>query len=579
MDSQTDAANQLRRIFARCYGGIALSFALSIATTLLGLLKPVYMLTVFTKITPAKSEPSLYWLTLMVVTALVLLGVFNFVRARLMQKMGNWVGDALGVELLEPIIIRTLRGKGDPSETLRDIQVLKTFFSSTSIPTAMEFGLSPLFLMILYLLHPFFAMIVLGFMVVLTILAITNELSSRQITKDAMTATQESNREVSNYLKNAEVVEAMGMQRPVLELWWESNERAVKLSEQATKKAAIYRACTSVVPLMAIVMVLFVGSLLIMSGELGASAGFVAMFATGLALAPTIQLLGSWRSWVEVRISYSRLVDMLEEGEGARSSMPMPAPDGDLVVKDLTFVPPGSTTPVLRGASFRVRPGEAVAVVGSSGAGKSTLARMLVGIWQPTAGMISLDGHSVYTWERESFGQIVGYLPQAVGLFNTTIGMNISRLRPADDSAIIKAATQAGVHNMIGGLKKGYDTELSGSSYSLTGGQRQLIGLARALFGNPRLLVLDEPDANLDTESQMSLVDAIEEAKAGGAMVVVVSHRHNIMAAVDKVLLMHQGQVQAFVTKEQWEEHKGNFAPQKPKEKDPSPRLITEVKD
>ena len=553
MNKQSDASIQLKKIFARCHGGLALSFALSVALTILGVMKPIYMIIVFSRITPSNSVISLYWLTIIIFAALILLGIFHYVRARLHQRIGNWLGQALGVDTLEPIILRTLRGRGDPSETLRDIQSIRGFFSGSFIPSAMEFALSPVFFLVLYLLHPLFVVIVLSYLLLLTGLAVVNELSNRQITKDAISASQESTREVGNYLKNAEVIEAMGMQRPVLDLWWQSNERALALNDQTSKRAAANRAISSVVPLFAIITILFVGSLLTMSGEVGASSSFVAMFAASMALAPTLHLLGNWRSLVEVRLSYKRLLDLLAEGQGARSTMPLPSPEAGLEIDNLTFVPPGARAPVLRGASFQVQPGEAVAVVGSSGAGKSTLARLLVGVWSPTAGVVTLDGHSVYTWERESFGQMVGYLPQEVGLFNTTVGKNISRLRAATDEQIIAAAEKAGIHHMIGALDKGYDTEISSSSYSLTGGQRQLVGLARALFGAPRLLVLDEPDANLDADSQQRLVEAIEAAKAEGAIVVVVSHRQNIMAAVDKVLLLNQGRVQAFVTKAQWE--------------------------
>jgi ATP-binding cassette, subfamily C, bacterial len=237
---------------------------------------------------------------------------------------------------------------------------------------------------------------------------------------------------------------------------------------------------------------------------------------------------------------------MLDNARDERAEMRMPVPNGTLEVDRVVFMPPGLSRPVLRGVSFKLEPGESVGILGPSGAGKSTLARLMVGLWRPTAGAIRLDGNDVYLWSRDSFGQYVGYLPQSVGLFEATIRDNIGRLGEADPAAVVAAAKAANCHDMIGGLPQGYETEVGDNSYLLTGGQRQRIALARALFGSPRLLVLDEPDASLDFAGEAALLRAIQEAKANGVIVVVVTHRRVLLDALDKLVVLRDGGIEKF---------------------------------
>lgn len=271
-----------------------------------------------------------------------------------------------------------------------------------------------------------------------------------------------------------------------------------------------------------------------------------AMIISSRAIQPYSAVIIGWREWMSARITMKRLVEVADDdaAKRPRSAMALPRPRGQISVDRLVFLPSGSSSPALRSVSFEIEPGELVAVIGPSAAGKSTLAKMLVGVWAPTGGSVRLDGHEVYTWNRQDFGQYVGYLPQSVELFSGTVRENIARLSDAPAPRVIEAAKRAGVHQMVGQFPHGYDTNIGAFGKRLTGGQAQRIGLARALFGNPALLVLDEPDASLDTDGHMALVNALEEAKADGVTTVVVSHRANLVRLADRVIVMREGVVE-----------------------------------
>ncbi|KAF1852261.1 hypothetical protein Lal_00013655 [Lupinus albus] len=292
--------------------------------------------------------------------------------------------------------------------------------------------------------------------------------------------------------------------------------------------------------------VIAAGATLVIDNLVTPGSMMAAGLITGRLLHPFEQLVDGWRQWVKALEAHRRIRDLLNNGASARSTMPLPQPQGALTVDRVTHVPSGLNRPILRNVTFAVQAGEVLGVIGPSGAGKSTLARLLVGVWQPTAGGIYLDGTSTYLWERESFGKYVGYVPQSVALLDGTIGENISRMASADPAEIVRAARLAGVHEMIGRLPFGYDTPVGDSAFSLSGGQRQRIALARALFGRPRLLVLDEPNSNLDHDGEQALLSAVQKVKADGTTVVMIAHRPSIVAIADKLVVMKDGAVEHF---------------------------------
>ncbi|HEY5796990.1 MAG TPA: ATP-binding cassette domain-containing protein, partial [Bosea sp. (in: a-proteobacteria)] len=288
------------------------------------------------------------------------------------------------------------------------------------------------------------------------------------------------------------------------------------------------------------------GAVLIIRNEVTAGTLMAASILLGRLLAPFDSMIADWRQWVLAATAWNRVKELLQSRTSQRQTVPTPPTQGELVVDRVVFAPSGSEQTVIKSVSFSLQPGEVLGVVGPSGAGKSTLARLMVGVLKPNVGGIYLDGHNVYLWERGSFGAMVGYLPQSVSLLNGTIAENIARLRKPDPHGILEAARIAGVHELIGRLPLGYDTQVSDGDFKLSGGQRQRIGLARALYGMPRLIVLDEPNANLDAEGEQSLIRAIAAARESGAIVVLIAHRPSVMQVVDKILVLREGRVQQF---------------------------------
>ncbi|MFM2282468.1 MAG: hypothetical protein RLZZ444_4699 [Pseudomonadota bacterium] len=288
------------------------------------------------------------------------------------------------------------------------------------------------------------------------------------------------------------------------------------------------------------------GAFLVLAGEISSGVLFAGMVLTSQAVAPYSNMIESWREWVDAAAAWGRVKALLESRDMRRQTMPAPVSDGDLVVENLGYVPEGREIPVLRGISFTLSPGEVLGIAGPSGAGKSTLARCLTGIIKPTVGGVYLDGHSTYLWERESFGKAVGYLPQAISLLDGTIRQSISRMQEGDPRDVIRAAQQAGIHDLIGRLPHGYDTPVRDGQHFLSGGQLQRLALARALYGDPKLLILDEPNSNLDTAGEQALIAAIDAARARGAIVIMIAHRPSVMAVADKLMVIENGVLKQF---------------------------------
>ncbi|MGO1117749.1 type I secretion system permease/ATPase [Rhodovibrionaceae bacterium A322] len=540
------------QILGKCVPGLFLSYVTSAALVLLSLALPLFLVQVFTRIAPSRSLSSLMWLSVIVIGAVIVYALFSYLRNRVQQRIGEWLERRFLLEGLEPLVSKSLQSESDPITTFDDVKKLRAFLSSDQLPLAFEATLVPVFLLFLYLLHPLFAMIAVAFVGLLGVLAYLNEL----ISADKLVATGRTEgavaRDLSGIIRNAEVLEAMGMFGALLTRWWGGNNETQRNLAVSARRGAILLALAQAVTMIASVVMLAAAGLLVINEEASLVSLLAAMLVTTMLLNPFQRIISGWPQWVEARQAIKRLSLLLTEAENQRSSTQLPAPDGILNVERLVYVPPESSKPALRGLSFQANPGEAIAVIGPSASGKSTLARILVGLWQPTAGAVHLDGHDVYTWDRTNFGHYVGYLPQRVDLFTGTIRENISRMQDCEAREVVEAARLAGVHDAIGRMKLGYDTIISDGSYLLTGSQRQLIGLARALFRRPRMLVLDEPDSNLDGEGVATLMRAVRQIRANGTIVIVMTHRSEILDAVDKVLALREGSMHIFAPVQQW---------------------------
>lgn len=533
-----------RKTFA---AGLLGAGVLSGFISLLQLTVPLFMLQVHDRVLSSQSLDTLKMLVIIAAGALALYGVLEFVRGLVFQVMGAALVRRLNLPALEAGVRSSLEsGSALASETLRDLNDLRSFVTSNAISAPLEAVWTPLFLFVLFMLHPLYgllAVISAGILVGLNLLA---DLLTRSILKEANAANRENVARIGSTLRHAETIEAMGIMPALAKRWRASQFHANDLMTLGNTRSKAIHSATRSLRFGMQVTVLALGATLVIRGEATPGTMIAASIIMGRLLMPFDNLTENWRQWVFALAAWRRVRDVMENHTSLRQTIPTPRSEGDLVVDRLVYAAPNTQVPVIKGISFSLQPGEVLGVVGPSAAGKSTLARLLVGALQPTSGGAFLDGHNVYLWERASFGAMAGYLPQSVSLLDGTVRENIARMYEANPRLVIDAARAAGVHEMIGRMPLGYDTPVGDGKYTLSGGQKQRVALARALFGRPRLLVLDEPNANLDTEGETALLQAISCARADGAIVVIIAHRPAIMEAADKILVLQEGRITQF---------------------------------
>ena len=377
-------------------------------------------------------------------------------------------------------------------------------------------------------------------------LTLASELSTSKLLREANTAAITSQRRAESITRNAEVIDSMGMLPAVIGQWRDSVAAMTAPQNQAADRASVLVAATKFFRLAIQIAILGVGAYLVLQQELTSGASIAGSIIMGRALAPVEQLIGGWKQLVQARQSFRRLQGFLSQPRLRPPGLPLPEPTGRLSIERVSYAFPGQGVAMIKGVNFALEPGESLAIIGPSAAGKTTLIRMIIGTLAPTAGTVRLDGADVYQWMREDFGRHVGYLPQDVELFDGTVFANIARMTEADPAAVYEAAKLAGCHDMILRLANGYDTQIGDGGQHLSGGQRQLVGLARVMYGRPKLIVLDEPNSNLDGDSEAALTAALERLKEQGTTVVLVSHRPTLVQGVDKVLLLKDGALEMF---------------------------------
>ncbi|WP_298812988.1 type I secretion system permease/ATPase [uncultured Roseibium sp.] len=527
--------------------GLAVAAILSGFITLLQLVVPLFMLQVYDRVLNSRSLDTLNMLLIIAVAGLVLFAILEFIRSQIFQIMGSELVRRLNLTAIEAGVKSSLeKGGSMASEVLRDLNDLRTFITSNAISAPLEAMWVPLFLIVLFALHPFYGLLAVVSAVTLIGLNLLSDMLTRPLLKEASTANLQNVATIGSTLRHAETIDAMGLMPALARRWRKGQLHAAELMAMGSRRGKAIHALTRSIRFGMQIAVLALGADLVIKGEVTAGTMIAASIIMGRLLTPFDNMTENWRQWVFALTAWNRVRDVLENHSSLRQTVPTPPSQGALKVEKLVFAPPNAPVPVIKGISFSLEPGEVLGVVGASAAGKSTLARLLVGVLQPTTGGVFLDGNNVYLWERASFGAMVGYLPQSVSLLDGTVRDNISRMYEADPQMVIDAARSAGVHEMIGRMPLGYDTPVGDNRYTLSGGQKQRVALARALFGGPRLLVLDEPNANLDTEGEVALLRAIAEARANEAIVIVIAHRPAIMEVADKILVLEDGRVSQF---------------------------------
>ncbi|HEY0962308.1 MAG TPA: type I secretion system permease/ATPase [Pseudomonadales bacterium] len=523
----------------------------SAAVNLLQLVPIIYMMQVYDRVIASGSMSTLGMLTLILVAMLVALGGFEWVRSYILIAASNRLEVKLRERVFNATFKLALMGTKHGSQPISDLTGLRQFLTGNGIFAFFDAPWFPVYLAVMFMFHFWFGVTALIAGIIMVGLAWLNEVQTNDRLKEANNAATKASAHVIGSLRNAEVIAAMGMGNSVRARQQEISDRVLQLQTDASKLAGGIGAVTKTFRMVTQSLILGLGALLALENMISPGAMIAGSLLLGRALAPIDMLVGTWKGFSNARAQYERLNDLLTQLPAERERMQLPAPEGNLALEGVHVTPPGAKTPVVRGVTFQLSAGEALGIIGPSASGKSTLARAILGIWPPVAGKVRLDGADITLWDRDDLGAYVGYLPQDIELFDGTISDNICRFGDVDPEKVVEAAKLAGVHELILRQPEGYDTVIGGAGGVLSGGQRQRIGLARAIYGNPKLLVLDEPNSNLDDQGEKELVAAIMRVKAQGCTVIIISHRTLVLSAVDKLLVMKEGVVAGFGPRDQ----------------------------
>ena len=521
--------------------------AFSAAINLLMLLPALYMLQVYDRVLSSGNGDTLLMLTVLVLGLYALMGALEWLRGLLVIRLGDALDRRLAARVYGAAFDRQLAGGANPAaQAVSDLNQVRQFLTGNAIFAFFDAPWAPLYLLVLFLFHPLLGALALVGALLLLALALINERWSRQPLRQSGRLNAEAGKLAGDQIRQAETIQAMGMLGRVRGRWAAPHGEAVDQQHLASERAALMTALTRTLRIALQSLMLGGGAWLAIQGDLTPGMMIAGSILIGRMLAPVEQVVGVWRQWSGTRLAHRRLCLLLSSYPAPAAGLALPAPAGALAVEGLTVVPPAGQRVTLSGLSFSLAAGEILGVVGESGSGKSSLARALVGVWPARTGKVRLDGADLHGWDRERLGPWLGYLPQDVALFAGSVAENIARFGPVHADSVVAAATEAGVHEMILRLPQGYDTVLGDGGAGLSGGQKQRIGLARALYGEPVLLVLDEPNANLDERGEAALAATLRGLKERGRTVVLITHRAGVLACTDKLLALSGGTARAF---------------------------------
>ncbi len=518
---------------------------LSMVANLLMLTPTLYMLQIYDRVLVSQSQLTLLMLSLITLMLFVVMALAEWIRSRLLVRSGVRFDEALNDRIFRAGFRAELEQSGhNPSQALGDLTTIRQFLTGNGTIGFFDAPWTPIYIAVSFLLHPFLGWLSMLFAISLVILAVVGQRLSAKPAAAASKAEVEVNTYLFSKLRNSEVIEAMGMLGDLRRRWAGRHEDHLALQTQAQRISQRISAIVKFLRYTQQSLSLAAGALLVIRGELSIGSMIAANILMSRASQPIEAIVTNWSSFLSARSAYGRIGRLLEAHPEQAQGERVEEPTGAIVVQGLVATAPGRPEPILKSLDKEFPAGQFTAIIGPSGSGKSTLVRALIGIWPFTEGRVLLDGHPLESWDRAALGPSIGYLPQDIELFDGTIAENIARFGDVDSNAVIDAARRAGMHEMILRMPKGYDTRIGDGGNVLSGGQRQRIGLARALYGDPWLIVLDEPNANLDDVGEAALIRAIEELKSRGRTVFVVTHRMNALALADRVVLLNNGVVQ-----------------------------------
>jgi ATP-binding cassette subfamily C exporter for protease/lipase len=510
-----------KTLFASVFFGFFINLALCIS--------PLYTMQIYNRVLPSRSESTLVMLTGLICFALAALAALEATREH-----------GLNERVIEAALSRALRS-GEGHQALKDFDTIRSFLWSPVVAALLDLIWAPMFVLVMFAFHPLLGLVALAGSIALLILGVVHDMATRPKLEEAGRHAGNAARFMEHSIRNAQTLEAMGMHASVRQRWLQHRNETIRLQAKAADKTGLFTGVTRSVRFLLQAILLGCGAELVINNEITSGAIIAASMLMSRALAPMEMTMGAWRQCVAARCAYARLNGLLEQSPSRPRRISLPAPKGELKIEEIVAWLEGAPAPMLRNVTFKLAPGDVLAVIGSSGSGKSTLARLIVGAMPPYAGKILLDHADINIWNKEELGPHVGYLSQDVELFDGTVAENIARFGELDSAKIIDAAKRAGVHEMILGLPQCYETRLGLGARALSGGQRQRIALARALYGNPVLVVLDEPNSSLDSAGEQALVDAVLRMKRSGTTVVLISHRSNILRQADYLLMLKNG--------------------------------------
>jgi ATP-binding cassette, subfamily C, type I secretion system permease/ATPase len=527
--------------------------AMSCMINLLYLTGSIFMLEIYDRVLPSRSVPTLVGLVVLAGGLYIAQGVLDLIRGRILGRIGTSLDEALNSRVFETVVRLPLMvgARNEGLQPLRDLDNVRSFLGSMGPGAFFDLPWLPLYLAICFAFHVLIGLTALVGAAILVTLTLVTEFMSRVPAREAMSLAARRNDLAATSRRNAEVLVAMGMSGRLTKRWSEANEDYLAGNQRASDVAGGLGAIAKVMRMTLQSAVLAVGAYLVIHQEATAGIIIAGSILSARALAPVDLAIAHWKGFVAARQSWQRLNRLLQSLPAQGSQTLLQSPSGRLSVEGVSIVPPGDQKIIVQDVTFALEAGSGLGLIGPSGSGKSSLVRALVGVWQPFRGKVRLDGAALDQWSSDVLGQYIGYLPQDVELFAGSVAQNICRFDPdAGSDSIITAAKEAGVHEMIIKMRDGYDTQIGEQGTALSAGQAQRVALARALYGNPFLIVLDEPNSNLDTEGDEALTRAVRAARERGAIVVVVAHRPVGIEAVDHLLVLKDGRMQAFGPKE-----------------------------
>jgi ATP-binding cassette subfamily C protein len=525
---------------------------MSCIINLLYLTGSIFMLEVYDRVLPSRSVPTLIGLVILASGLYAAQGALDLIRSRILGRIGTALDESLNARVFDTIVrLPLVAGSGEGLQPLRDLDNVRAFLGSQGPSAFFDLPWLPLYLAICFAFHVLIGVTALAGAVILVTLTLVTEYMTREPAKEALGLASRRNDLAAASRRNAEVLVAMGMTGRLMQRWNDVNEKYLSGHQRASDVAGGLGAIAKVMRMMLQSAVLAVGAYLVIHQEATGGIIIAGSILSARALAPVDLAIAHWKSFVAARQSWRRLNLLLERMPVQPAPTLLQAPSSRLTVEGISIVAPGDARAIVQDVTFALTAGQGLGVIGPSASGKSSLVRALVGVWQPVRGKVRLDGAALDQWLSDELGRHIGYLPQDVELFSGTVAQNISRFDPeANADAVIAAAQEAGVHDMIIKMRDGYNTQIGEQGAALSAGQAQRVALARALYGKPFLIVLDEPNSNLDTEGDEALSRAVRSSRARGAIVVVVAHRPIGIEAVDQVLVMKDGRMQAFGPKE-----------------------------